>query len=414
MASLDVELDNDNILYVTGINPGIETVDSLPFLGNMFISQFDPSRQLIWSTHWGSSAFEYIMDIEFDSDSSFFVVGETKSNTFPTLSPGRGIDYQDTLNGSSDAFVARFINNQPVWAMYLGGDNTDVTSGICLDGSGNLYLCGTTHSTNFPVLDSDSIAYFEDTLQRCSFGYTYNGDAFFTKMSVAGQRLHSTYYGGTSDDGFSDIEIDTDGNLFITGSTASSSIPFASPNLTDYYVDSSMNDDQDGLILSLYPDLSLRWTSYFGGSVNINTSIDGINGMTITSDNSSLFIVGASNSQTGFPWVESSNSPTYNLDTITASMDGFISRFSLYEVISIGNRQAFDQKLIVYQDPVTSTLFILSKEQVDVYRIYNITGQLIASEQYKDFISVNQLTPGIYILIISVGNENRIAKFVKK
>ena len=61
-----------------------------------------------------------------------------------------------------------------IWATYLGGDGNDVVIGLTLDSSGNIYVIGTTTSTNFPFTPG-------------SFGTS--GQSFAAKMSSDGKRL---------------------------------------------------------------------------------------------------------------------------------------------------------------------------------------------------------------------------------
>jgi hypothetical protein len=46
-------------------------------------------------------------------------------------------------------FIAKFdTNGATVFSMYLGGNSTDVATGIALDTNGNIYVTGYTLSTN--------------------------------------------------------------------------------------------------------------------------------------------------------------------------------------------------------------------------------------------------------------------------
>ena len=418
VASYDVKLDNYGNLYVTGIVPGIDTINPLPYSGdkNTFIAEFNPAHQLIWSTYYGGSEFDYIRDIAFDSNNNMYIVGETESDDFPTLDPGNGVIYQDTLNGTSDAFIAKFKNNIPDWAMYLGGDSADIASGIAIDNFDNIYLSGITHSTDFPTINMGSPAYYKDSLQGNSYTYIgyggYSGDGFIYKFSNIGERLHGTYYGGTNGDGFSDIEVDDKGYIYVTGSTASSTLPFASPNLTNAFVDDIRLGEQDGILLAFDSDLKLQWTTYFGGyTVSYMVNQDWITGLTITNNNK-LFIVGESNSRYNYPWVESSNTLAW-YDTIVYQTDAFIANFDISDIYRVENTIFKSDRIIVYPNPTSSTLYVKSDKQIDYYKIYSITGQLVKSGKYKSGISTLELSAGIYLLNINVGNKSRSVKFIK-
>src|SRR5438105_1960498 len=72
---------------------------------------------------------------------------------------------------------------------YLGGSGDDRVTGIVLDFRGRLLVCGSTASSDFPVVNP---------LQAKSAGGT---DAFLAVFRTQGDALeYSTYFGGTGDD----------------------------------------------------------------------------------------------------------------------------------------------------------------------------------------------------------------------
>ncbi|NTW07643.1 MAG: hypothetical protein HGA29_07345, partial [Syntrophaceae bacterium] len=87
------------------------------------------------------------------------------------------------------------------------------TVGKAVDGSGNAYVTGGTHSTDFPTVN----AKYSDR------GFS---DAFVFKLSSDGQTVHySTYLGGSSDETSLGIAVDSYGNAYVTGTTWSSDFP---------------------------------------------------------------------------------------------------------------------------------------------------------------------------------------------
>jgi hypothetical protein len=133
--------------------------------------------------------------------------------------------FQTTSIGVNEAFVAKIDPSQAgaaslVYSTFLGGsgvDGGDIAFGIAVDGSGNAYVTGATGSTDFPTLKP---------LQG-----TYGGgdsDAFVTKLNPTGTALvYSTYLGGSADDGGMAIAVDSAGNAYVTGGTASTNFPTA-------------------------------------------------------------------------------------------------------------------------------------------------------------------------------------------
>src|SRR5262245_10877073 len=97
------------------------------------------------------------------------------------------------------------------YATYLGGTgdeaqiNFDGEVHLARDGAGNLYVTGTTRSTDFPTT-----AGANQTLGG-------SADAFVTKFSPAGAVVYSTYLGGPCEDYGRAIAVDAAGNAYITG-----------------------------------------------------------------------------------------------------------------------------------------------------------------------------------------------------
>jgi hypothetical protein len=77
-----------------------------------------------------------------------------------------------------------------VYSTYLGGNNDDYGLDIAVDGLGNAYVTGYTHSSDFPTVNA--------------LYPTYGGgdlDAFIFKLSADGSRaVYSTYLGGNNND----------------------------------------------------------------------------------------------------------------------------------------------------------------------------------------------------------------------
>jgi hypothetical protein len=121
----------------------------------------------------------------------------------------------------SDAFVTKFgVNGTTlVYSTYLGGSGEDWSHGIPVDGAGSAYVTGATSSTNFPL--------------QSPFQASYGGgwyDAFATKFSASGTALvYSTYLGGSDEDAGYDIAVDSTGNAYVAGYSASTNFPLQSP-----------------------------------------------------------------------------------------------------------------------------------------------------------------------------------------
>jgi hypothetical protein len=136
-----------------------------------------------------------------------------------------------------------------IWTSYYGGTGLDDSRGIFTDANGDYYLTGATNSTTL-------ISYLG--YQGLLGG---NNDVYVVKFNSLNQRLWATYYGRTGSDVGNDIAVDAFGGIYVSGSTSSMSA-FASASQQTVYG----GGPRDGFVLKLFPDGTLEWCSYYGGS----------------------------------------------------------------------------------------------------------------------------------------------------
>jgi hypothetical protein len=111
---------------------------------------------------------------------------------------------------------------------------------LARDGAGNLYVTGTTRSTDFPTTPGAA--------------RTLNGsaDAFVTKFSPGGAVLYSTYLGGPCEDYGRAIAVDGAGNAYVTGELNGGGLCTSDPGV---------------LVAKLDPNGNLVYASRLGGSL---------------------------------------------------------------------------------------------------------------------------------------------------
>jgi hypothetical protein len=135
------------------------------------------------------------------------------------------------------------------YATYLGGTGSDLGTGVAVDSSGNAYLTGITASTNFPTASPRQ-------------GYAGGYEAFVAKLAPSGSTLvYSTYLGGSGNDRGLGVAVDSSGNAYVTGDTASTNFPTTSP------VQAANAGGYDAFVAKLDPSGSaLLYSTYLGGS----------------------------------------------------------------------------------------------------------------------------------------------------
>ena len=171
---------------------------------------------LVYSTYLGGSGKDEGLGIAVHG-SNAIVTGDTQSSNFPTQGAVQG-----ALSGTQDAFVAELnaSGSALVYSTYLGGTQNDTGTGIAADANGNVFITGSTSSTNFPNVNAT----------QTTFGGAHN--AFVTEINAAGSSvLFSTFLGGALDEntlngsGALGAIAVTGGNIYVTGNTTSTDFP---------------------------------------------------------------------------------------------------------------------------------------------------------------------------------------------
>jgi len=129
---------------------------------------------LLSSTFIGGEFYDGAYSIALNSLGEVYIVGVTGSKRFPINSNS----YDVSLNGTSDAFVAKLTNslNTILQITYVGGSNEDWAKCMAIDSNNNVYMAGWTCSYDFPVTAN-------------AYDTTYNGtgylaDAFVSKLDA--------------------------------------------------------------------------------------------------------------------------------------------------------------------------------------------------------------------------------------
>jgi hypothetical protein len=256
--------------------------------------KIDPPVRL-WGTYYGGSGDEEGFGCKIDNNDNILLYGYTMSSTnISTLG-----SHQQIISSQNDAFVVKFnTDGNRLWGSYYGGTGVDKAYSISLDNFDNIYFVGETNS-------STNISTGGSHQQTKSSGY----DAFIVKFNSNGVRLWATYYGGNGTDlTYSSCVDNNSGNIYIVGSTQSSTnISSLGAHQTSYSGGSG-----DGFVVSFDSLGVRRWGSYYGGSF-----VDLVSDCKV--DNLGyLILVGTTNSSTNI-----STPPCYQ-DSLFVSPGGFV------------------------------------------------------------------------------------------
>ncbi len=138
------------------------------------------------------------------------------------------------------------------YSTFFGGIGSDEGFAVAVDATGNVYVTGTTYSSNFNTFAP---------LQAINRGGKF--DAFVTRINAAGTGIvYSTYFGGGGEDAGRGIAVDSSGSVYVAGITNSQDFTTRNafqPAITGLAEDAfitRINAEGTGLIYS----------SYLGGS----------------------------------------------------------------------------------------------------------------------------------------------------
>ena len=184
--------------------------------GDAFVTKLLYNGQsIVFSTYLGGNNYDIGQGIAVDSSADVYVTGSTSSANFPTT----GSAFQTTYGGNTDAFVSKLdpSGSKLLFSSFLGGSDVDYGLALAVDPSGNMFVTGSTQSSDFP------------TVRPIQAGYAGNGDAFVaeidTNLPQTQQLVYSTYLGGSSADSGQGIAVDSGDNAYVTGFTFSNNFP---------------------------------------------------------------------------------------------------------------------------------------------------------------------------------------------
>ena len=174
---------------------------------------------LNFSSYLGGPLTDQIVAMKLTSAGLLYVTGSTDNSTNPPNLPATPNTYQATNAGITNIFVAIIDttnNYQLVYFTYLGGTNVDIPKAMQLDAKGNVYLTGTTTSTDFPMSGNSVLA---SGAGASVFAFV----AAINPSLVNGQStlFYSTYLGtNTANSEGNGIDVDPQGNIYVIGTTS--------------------------------------------------------------------------------------------------------------------------------------------------------------------------------------------------
>jgi len=202
-------------LLTAGIGAFVAKVNSAG-TGMVYVTYLGPGNQ---EPGLGTLATDYVAAIAADGAGNVYISGLTSDPAFPATAGA----FQPALAGvidlpylpASDAFVAKLnpTGSAMVWATFLGGSDADAAQTLATDSAGNVWVSGTTKSTDFPTKVS----------------VTPNGSEFLAELNSTGSALSysALFPSGTV---ATALAVDAGGTVHVGGATGLiSAFPAGSP-----------------------------------------------------------------------------------------------------------------------------------------------------------------------------------------
>ena len=233
----------------------VASVDST-YASDIAIIKYDPTgRFRIYATYLGGTGNERPHSMIVDQGFELIVAGRSRSSDYPVTSGA----YQPANAGGSDIVITKFNASGTglIGSTYIGGtgndgvnfDSTelgygelkfnygdDARSEVQLDKIGNIYVTGSTNSTNFPTTSTA----IRTTLSGMQDGVVCKFNSGLTSL------IWSTYIGGSGSDAGYVLAFDTSQNdIYVAGGTNSTNFPTTTGTLHPTY----QGGTADGFIL---------------------------------------------------------------------------------------------------------------------------------------------------------------------
>ena len=321
---LSVATDSQRNIYVTGVFQGTarfeENLIASAGQSDVYIAKYNPNAELLWVRQAGGPANDTARSITIDSSNDIYITGdfiETAEFGDTTLSS----------SGESDLFIAKYDSDGDlIWAKKAGGSRSEVARAITVDGDGDGIIVGSLRGSatfdNIRVVASSTTNSFfvakfnpngrflwveseestgnmvgvavgtdnQDNIYvagEFAGSSTFNdgtmlqtgdgNDVFLARYEPNGDIVWAEQAGGRFNEAVNDIEVETNGDFYITGSIGGPA-DFDGTELTHF-------GDRDIYVAKYDQNGALQWANSAGGSstdVGLGVSLSNNDSIVIT------------------------------------------------------------------------------------------------------------------------------------
>jgi hypothetical protein len=328
--SMNVSCDKDGFVYITGLT---ESVSGIATTGahqstygggiyDNYLAKFDSMGVLQWATYYGGggssdalSGLDLYSSVACDRFGHVYLAGMTLSED-NIATPG---SYQSAISplpsnlDHSNGYLVQF-NSSGIrnWGTYYGvSAHYTAFFDVACDEAGNVYVVGQSDSTTSTTNQLTSLGAHQ---AQCGG----EADGLLVKFNMSGNRLWATYYGGQGYDIGYSVACDSAGNVYIGGSTSTSSTNGIATAGAFQSSISPLLPIEIGFVARFNPSGTRSWGTYINGTVG-SLALDTFNHLYVAGKTQNWS--GISNIATPGTWMYT---PAYN----TPAHLGFLMQFN--------------------------------------------------------------------------------------
>lgn len=248
-------------------------------MGDVFVSKQNANGDYLWVTKAGGLYSDRAFGIITDQNNNIYITGVFKGTA------EFGTTTLTSNNNSQDAFVAKLdANGNFIWAISLGGNDTETANGIDVNSNGEVIIAGQYKGTaQFGSFNLTSEVY---NSMMVSLAGLPSYDGFLVKINPTGNVLWAKNISAEYDDRAMKVVFDSNNQIYVSGQFSDTLNTGSNYNNNSYNAAFLLKTDVNGndiwLRRILAPqimiyDIKTNGTDVFltgdaKGNININTS----------------------------------------------------------------------------------------------------------------------------------------------
>ncbi|RAM60720.1 hypothetical protein DS67_00630 [Mesotoga sp. SC_4PWA21] len=238
-------IESEDVYFLLGTNSSLDGIKS-----DVVLLKLDNFGKEVWRKSFGGSSFDRAVAFDLDPNGDIVIVAETTSDDGDAEgNSGSKLTVNEiTIEFSSTLVLKVSREGNLIWSRVLAGETEVSPSSVKVDPSGDIFISGSTNSTNGTFSHRQSPDY----------------DGYVVKVSTEGEVLWTKTFGGDGNDVIKDFYLTPSGGVQAVGFSESnvSSTGHESSSLRKTGLTHS-----DFWILQLDNNGRLLWQTFLGGDM---------------------------------------------------------------------------------------------------------------------------------------------------